>query len=222
MPLPTPRRPAHYRSIQIAPDGRRLYLVEVGGDLHAWDLAGSPGDAELRASEASSGFPSFEGISILALRPDGAILAVGDRNGTVTLIDTERRTVVGSVRPSADEPESFFLTLAFSPDGRTLAVGSQQGTISLYAVDRPARPELLLRLTGHRGRVINLVFDAQGTRLASAGDGSPRRSLGPRPHPPRARPAGPRRGLALSPSPDRLSSRGEVGHHERRAVIAPR
>ena len=35
-----------------------------------------------------------EGLTSLALRPDGAVLALGDRTGTVTLLDTRSLTVV--------------------------------------------------------------------------------------------------------------------------------
>jgi WD40 repeat protein len=62
----------------------------------------------------------------------------------------------------------MFSALAFSPDGHTLATGSHQGSISLYSVASPAQPRLRLRLPGHRGFVNSLVFDAPGTRLASA------------------------------------------------------
>jgi WD40 repeat protein len=163
--------PAGYRAIQIAPRGDRIYLIDLASPsrLHTWDITGSPGDAELHASEPTRGFPSVDGISSFALRHDGSILAVSDRTGIVTLIDTARPAVLGSFQPSADESSSLFIALAFSPDGRTLAVGSQQGTISLYSVTSPARPRLQLRLPGHHGMVFHLVFDATGTRLASAG-----------------------------------------------------
>jgi WD40 repeat protein len=161
--------PQLYRAIQIAPGGRRIYLLDSApGRLHAWEIEGTPEDSEVRSVEARPGFPPFEGLTSLALRPDGAILALGDRSGNVTLFDTVRRAVVGSIHPSVDESESFFLTLAFSGDGRTLAVGSQQGIISLYAVDDPARAQLQLRLPGHHGLVLNLAFDATNGRLASA------------------------------------------------------
>ncbi len=168
-----------FRAIQIAPDGRRIYLIDAGppGHLHVWDIAGSPGDAELHASESIQKLPPIESISSLALRPDGGLLAVGDRNGTgtVTLIDTARQTVVGSIKPAGDESETFnfYLALAFSPDGRTLAVGSQQGVISLYAVDSPSQSRLRLRLPGHTGLVRHLVFDAPGTRLATTSGEDP-------------------------------------------------
>jgi WD40 repeat protein len=160
-----------FRAIQIGPGGRRLYLVDALAHLHVWEIAGSPEDAELHAIESHRKSSPIESISSIALRPDGEILAVGDRSGsgTVTLIGTKLQTVVGSIKPAGDEAETFNLNLAlaFSPDGRTLAVGSQQGIISLYAVDAPSRPRLRLRLPGHSGLVTHLAFDTPGTRLAT-------------------------------------------------------
>ncbi len=167
--------PLRFRAIQIAPGGSRLYLIDMPGRLHIWDISGSADDAEFRASEPSPGLRPLEGISSLALRRDGAVLAVGDpRIGAVTLFDMARQTVLGSIKLPADEPGSIFLALAFSADGRTLAIGSsQQGTISLYGVDPPDHPRLRLRLPGHRGLVTNLVFDASGNHLASAAGADP-------------------------------------------------
>jgi eukaryotic-like serine/threonine-protein kinase len=165
-----------FRTVQLAPGGHRIYLIDLTGHLHVWDIDGSPGDAELHAAERIPAFPPLDPLSNLALRPDGAILAAGDRSGTVTLIDTARASVVASIKPSGDESETFYryIALAFSPDGRTLAVGSaQQGTISLYSLDPPRSPQLRLRLPGHHGLVANLVFDATGTRLATTAGNDP-------------------------------------------------
>ncbi|MHB1556955.1 MAG: WD40 repeat domain-containing serine/threonine protein kinase [Isosphaeraceae bacterium] len=162
-------RPINFRNLQIAPDSRRLYLIDQMSRLHVWDVAGSPVEGKTSAADASAGFPIFEGITNLALRSDGRLLALGDRMGAVTLVDTARRRILGSIHPAPGESESFWLALAFSPDGRNLAVGSQQGVISIYAIDDAARPILRFRLTGHRGRVLNLGFDKQGRRLASSG-----------------------------------------------------
>lgn len=163
------RRPTRFRAVQIAPRADRLYLVDVmPGRLHAWDIDGSSRDAVVHARAASGNLPPLDGLSSLALRPDGAVLAVGDRAGVVTLIDTLRYHVVSSIRPASDESAGPVIALAFSPDGRTLAVGSPQGVISLYSVASPARPLPRLHLPGHRGMVTILAFDSPGTRLASA------------------------------------------------------
>jgi WD40 repeat protein len=55
----------------------------------------------------------------MALSPDGSTLAVGDADGTVRLIDTETRALIGEHRA----PGSVW-TLAFDPEGDTLALST--------------------------------------------------------------------------------------------------
>jgi serine/threonine protein kinase/WD40 repeat protein len=164
--------PLRFRAVQLSPGGERMYLIDQSGMLHAWAIEGTADGprarSQVQARALDLAAPLAEAASSLALRRDGAVLAVGDRAGTVTLIDTRTRRVLERIKPSSGEVESLVLALAFSPDGHDLAVGSQQGTISIWAVARPARPRLRLRLPGHKGLVTNLVFDPQGRRLASA------------------------------------------------------
>jgi serine/threonine protein kinase/WD40 repeat protein len=164
-----------YRAIQIAPDGRTIYLiVDQNRQLHPhiWELESKAGATEMHARELSwpQSVPIPEGGFIaIGLRPDGKILAAADRSGTILLIDTTRRTVVGRIKPPGDLVASFSLPIAFSADGNSLAVGSpQDGTISIWSVHQPSRPRLRLNLPGHRG-LFTLAFDPQGRRLASQG-----------------------------------------------------
>ncbi len=159
-----------FRTLQIAPDGRRLYLIDLSGQPHVWELETKAEAALVHARELYWPLPVAEGgINTMALRPDGTILAVTDRSGAVLLIETNHLTIVGRIKPPGDQAATFFLALAFSPDGRSLAVGSQQeGTISIWSLDQPSRPRRRLNLPGHRG-LFTLVFDLQGRRLASQG-----------------------------------------------------
>ena len=144
--------------------------------MHAWAIESHAERTLLRCRPATwvGRCRSATGLSSLALRRDGKLLAVGDRTGTVTLFDTHGTKVLGTDQTSrAEKSENLLLAMAFSPDGHDLAVGSQQGTISLWSVAQPTRPRLRLRLPGHRGLVTNLAFDAQGQRLASATDRDP-------------------------------------------------
>ena len=73
----------------------------------------------------------------LALRGDGALLAVGDRTGAVTLIDTSHAAVVGTIQPLNRDSENLVArhgVLARRADsGNRLA-----GRNDLALVGRPA------------------------------------------------------------------------------------
>jgi WD40 repeat protein len=155
------------RVLQIAPRADRIYVLEQNS-LHVWALDGSPDGLRIQARELGTMPMGEGGIGNTALSPDGAILALGDRAESVTLVDTARLTVVGQIKPPPAETESFLGVMTFSPDGQELAVGSQQGTIFVWSARPAARPKLLFRLPGHRGLVSSLAYDTQGRRLASA------------------------------------------------------
>jgi eukaryotic-like serine/threonine-protein kinase len=160
-----------FRAVQLGPGGDRIYLIDQSGMLHAWAIDGQTetSEAQVQAHELNWAVPLTDGASSLAVRRDGTVLAVGDRAGTVTLVETDHPRVLARIKPSSGEVESLVLALAFSPDGHGLAVGgSQEGTISIWSVVQPTQPRLGLRLPGHKGLVTNLVFDPQGQRLASA------------------------------------------------------
>jgi WD40 repeat protein len=159
----------------VSPDARRLYLID-DVRAHAWSLTQE--DRRVRADRLAWGGDGNppEGISSLALSPDGTLLALGDRNGLVRLFDTSSLSEVGRIDAPESEARSLILALAFSPDGQDLAVGSQQGAIFVWSLDRGKSGRvdagLRLRLPGHTGLVMNLTYDAQGDRLASAGTGA--------------------------------------------------
>ena len=162
----------HPTAVQLAPRGDRIYILEDFNRLIIW--AFDPGDAsgpiKAHRLEPAEGLP--DGLISLALRPDGSLLAIGDRTGTVTLLDTARLSILGRIKPPGEDALGVSSALAFSPDGRNLAVGSPQGQIFLWSVANPAFPQFALRLPGQRGMVRNVVFDPRGQRLASSSDGN--------------------------------------------------
>jgi serine/threonine protein kinase/WD40 repeat protein len=161
-----PPQPSVY-AIQVDPGARRLYALEGFYRLHLWSLDHEDGDGPIQATRLAPADRLPEELTSLSLRPDGSILALGDRYGSVTLLDTRRLRVVGKLAAPANEGPVMYLPIAFSPDGRKLAVGSAEGTITLWNVDNPAAPRVALRLPGQRGMVTGLAFDPQVQRLAS-------------------------------------------------------
>ena len=166
-------RATTFRAVQIAPRGDRLFLIDQTGLLHVWAIDGQA-DVEASATQARDlnwDIPAAEGgFNNLTLSNNGAILALGDRTQTVTLVNTSNQMVLDQIKPASGEAEVPRLALAFSTDGRELAVGSADATVSLWSIVDPRRPRLRFRLPGHRaGFTTSLAFDAQGRRLASAG-----------------------------------------------------
>jgi WD40 repeat protein len=158
-----------FRQVQFASRGDRLYLLAENNALHLWDLEPSADGYQAREIRIATALP--EGITCIALRPDGGLLALGDLAGTVSFFDTQRRVVTGRI-PRATQ-EGFVPALAFSPDGRSLAVGTAQGQILIWPATRPEGRGPRLSLPGHRGMITILRFDQQGRRLASAGRTDP-------------------------------------------------
>ena len=151
--------PHAWRTLAVSPAGDRLYLLGHSGDVHALALDGS------QARRLDGSLPIE--VTSLALSPDGATLALGDRLGSVALVDTSRGVIRSRLRPLVGESEGRIWSLAFAPDGRTLAVGTQQGPVELWSPDVPSAP--LVRLPGHRGLVTTLAFAPKGRYLATGG-----------------------------------------------------
>jgi YD repeat-containing protein len=166
-PFPGPPPPPPTIAVQLAPRGDRIYMLGDFNRLIIWALDPGNASGQIKAHrlESAEGLP--DGLTRLALRPDGSLLAIGDRTGTVTLLDTARLNVLGRI-PPGEGAQGLLLALAFSTDGRQLAVGSPQGQILIWSVANPSDPQVALRLPGQRGMVTNVVFDPRGQRLASS------------------------------------------------------
>jgi WD40 repeat protein len=152
---------AQVTGLAISPDGRTLYTGGLDGKVVIWDLAGdrrlgrifSAGPAERRD-------PLFDELVSHALSPDGRVLAVGHRDGTVTLTDTRTLRLLRRFRGTASGPVR---SLAFMPGGQLLAVGGDDGYLA--EVD-PRDGAVVERLRGHRKNpVLAPTFSADGRRM---------------------------------------------------------
>jgi WD40 repeat protein len=71
----------------------------------------------------------------LTFSPDGQILALGLRDGTVVLWDVEKNRNIYNI-PTRPSDRSYSVGgLAFSPDGKLLAIGLEDGTVRLFGIE---------------------------------------------------------------------------------------
>ena len=123
----------------IARDGRTLYTSSLDGKVLIWDLAGDRRLGRPFSTGAPSAVPDFPLVSS-ALSPDGADLAFGHADGTVSVVDARTLQARASFRAV---PSGIVGVLAYMPGGRLLLVTSNDGYVAL--VD-PAGGRLVRRL----------------------------------------------------------------------------
>lgn len=163
---------ANLEGIAFAQDGKRVIsasraitiTVSSEFDVHATSLeTGSPEEPRIQGQAAS-----------LALRGDGAMLAVGAEDGTITLWSIETGQQVGAPILAHRYPVT---ALAWSKDGQHLASAGceerQTGTVVCEAPDIrlwdvTTRAAVGQPLLGHRNDIVDLRFSPDGRTLASS------------------------------------------------------
>jgi WD40 repeat protein len=93
-----------------------------------------------------------------AISPAGNTAAIGQDDGSVTLLDLR----TGSRRPMNRRATGRVLTLTFSPDDKVLATTSDDGSVSIWDVPTATLRE---RLVGHAGAALDPLFSRDGTTL---------------------------------------------------------
>ena len=105
------------RSLAVARDGDTLYSAGVDGSVFVWDLAGSRRlGRPFRAGAQNDRNPRY------SLSSDGSLLAVGQGDGAISVVDTRTLT------PRAPFPvanPARVLGIAFVPGSHMLAVGGR-------------------------------------------------------------------------------------------------
>ncbi|MHC1763949.1 MAG: protein kinase [Verrucomicrobiia bacterium] len=139
----------------FANGGRTLVFVNQGTAAHEvifWDLA-EPRKTPVRRPVGTVG------RSQLALSPDGRLLAVPTREGSVAVFDVKRME-----RPAVLHGHmQSVLGVAFSPDGKRLVSTSGAGeAVKIWDVETGQE---LLTLKGKGSQLLNVAFVADGNSL---------------------------------------------------------
>jgi WD40 repeat protein len=144
-------------ALAISHDGQTLYSAALDGKVIVWDLAG----ARRLGRPFAIGPDNRYVFKPYAMRPDGRVLAVGHRDGTVTLIDARTLRAFSRFRAV---PQGPVLSMGYPPRSRLLVIGGDNGFLAL--VD-PTRGKLVTRLPGHFGPLLTISFSSDGRLMAT-------------------------------------------------------
>jgi len=102
----------------------------------------------------------FSAISSVIYNADGSTLALGSRDNTVKIWDTEK----GELLHTLGDHNGGVISVTYSADGQTLASGSWDNTIKIW---NAKTGELQRTISGHANDVTSVVFSTDGQVLAS-------------------------------------------------------
>jgi WD40 repeat protein len=146
-------------ALAFSPDGATLYSSALDGRVFIWDLSG----AQRLGRPFAFGTGNADAGVRSALSSDGAVLAAGNGDGTVTFIDARTLNPTGTVRITRHPPVRG---IGFVPGGRLLVASDQSGYVALVDADRR---RVVKRWRAHRGGVFMPGISADGRVLATAG-----------------------------------------------------
>ncbi|MCU4185611.1 helix-turn-helix domain-containing protein [Acidiferrimicrobium sp. IK] len=156
--------PAGPQFVARSADGSLLAIARTGDDTVALLNPSSPAHIAGRVA-APPGGKDFA----VALRADGALLAVGGDTGTVELVDVRRPAAPAPVTSIRVAPTTIY-ALAFSPGGGHLAAAGADGKVHLYDISDAALPRAVGVLAGQGGAFKAAVWLPDGS-LAAVGAG---------------------------------------------------
>jgi len=146
--------------VAISPDGRFGASIAFDQQLKIWDVV------ERRQLWTFSMLDIWSG---LAFRPNSTVLAVGQRSGTVALLDY-RVGSLSTLRCDKEDNQGAVTAVSFSANGRYLACGDlRSGTIGV--IDLEDDNDHSLRLYASQdidGSANNIAFSQDGLHLAVA------------------------------------------------------
>ena len=131
--------------------------VDSSSTVRSWAGPGEPAEAVVRRRGA-------DGLESARYDPSEERLVSVDLEGRIvvrTLDSGQDVTLRGG-------PETLVYDAQFSPDGERVASAPENGQVAIWRVDRPERPERLLK--GHQGHLNWLEYGADGRLLTASGD----------------------------------------------------
>jgi WD40 repeat protein len=148
--------PPGFELARFSPRGDSLVIVGDQPTVRVWQV----GDPTAR--------------DVAKLRPGhvGNAASFDDTGQRIVYADDESRIVVRDLRSGIETPLGGYRDqvwdVRFSPDGRHVAAATEKGPLVVWNLDRPAKPERVLR--GHAGHVATLAYSPDGERIATAGE----------------------------------------------------
>jgi WD40 repeat protein len=142
-------------SVAFSPDGATVLTTSADHAVRLWPVAGGA-----PVVLTGSGTP----LVAATFSPDGRFVAAAGEDGTVTMWRVADRTQVAGmvVRGGAVRD------VAFSPDGELLAATGDDQSTAVWDVREPARPRLLVVLTGHSDAGTGVRFTPDSRTLITS------------------------------------------------------
>jgi WD40 repeat protein len=159
------------RSLAFSADGTRLAAGAENGYVRLWvypDIV-TTNAVEYWAQQDNEGASNFltfspDGKLLVRCGPDAIKIYEVPQPGAAATAGEPRHILQPPDDPKNKSKIHQFTCAAFSKDGRTLFTGCTDGLIRLFELDgQPAGT-----FKGHNGPITALVFNRQGTQLASA------------------------------------------------------
>jgi WD40 repeat protein len=142
------------RASAFSPAGSELATGGNDQTVIIWDLA---------SNQEKHRIPLEFAVADLAFSPDGLYLAAVGYAGHMAIVGID--SDMSTVRLACPCPD--MRAVCYSPDGSLLAAGGRDGTVQIWDA---VTHEVVDSTETHRGRVRDLEFTPDGTRLVSCGD----------------------------------------------------